>query len=96
MTLTGDPGSVTAIPDDATKTYLFDNHDEMLKAITRDKKGENLPVLRGPWMFRKAIVLGVQEPTEEGIDPEPVLRGLRADGYFIWPADNIEPFGTSQ
>lgn len=87
---------MTNLPDDATRAYLFVNSEELLKAITRDKKGTNLPLLRGSWIFQEEIVLGVQEPMKGGIDPEPILRGLRAEGYFIWPANSIEPFGTSQ
>ena len=42
------------------------------------------------------VLVGVQEPLAVGIDPEVVLRGLRSEGYFIWPSNNIEPFGTGQ
>ncbi len=84
------------LPDDATRAYLYFNSEEPLKAITRDRKGANLPTLRGSWVFQREVLLGVQEPFEAGIDPEPILRGLRAGGYFIWPAASIEPFGTSQ
>lgn len=87
---------MTKLPDDATKAYLYINSEERLKAVTRDREGANLPAPRGAWTFRDEVLLGVQEPFEAGIDPEPVLRGLRADGYFIWPANSIEPFGTSQ
>ncbi len=84
------------VPDDAVKIFLFVNSEERLYAITRDKNGNNLPLLSGDWIFQKEVVLGVQEPLTIGIDPEPVLRGLRSDGYFIWPLKSIEPFGTSQ
>ncbi len=84
------------LPDDAVKAFMFLNSEERLYAVTRDKKGANLPLLSGDWTFEKEVVLGVQEPLAAGIDPEPVLRGMRADGYFIWPVKNIEPFGTGQ
>jgi hypothetical protein len=84
------------LPDDAINAYLFTNSEELVNAISRYKSGSNLPLLRGSWDFQKEIVLGVQEPLDAGIDPEPALRGLRSDGYFIWPVKRTEPFGTSQ
>jgi hypothetical protein len=84
------------LTDDATKVYLFTNSEEMLNAVTRDRRGANLPLLRGAWDFQKEIVLGVQEPFGAGIDPEPALRGMRSNGYFIWKLPHIEPFGSSQ
>jgi hypothetical protein len=84
------------LPEDATKAYLFRDHVERLYAITRSKTGANLPLLGGDWIFEKEIVLGVQEPLAAGIDPEPALRGMRSEGYFIWPVEHIEPFGTGQ
>jgi hypothetical protein len=31
------------LTDDATKVYLFTNSEEMLNAVTRDRRGANLP-----------------------------------------------------
>jgi hypothetical protein len=87
---------MTELPEDATTAYLFFNSEELLNAITRDKNGRNLPLLGGSWTFTRQVTLGVQEPFQGGIDPEPALRGLRADGYFIWTSNSFEPFGTSQ
>ncbi|RUO97364.1 hypothetical protein [Hyphomicrobium sp.] len=87
---------MSKLPDDATKAYLFANTEEPVKAISRDREGANLPLLRGQWVREGEVTVGVQEPLQVDIDPEPVLRGLRSDGYFIWPARSIEPFGTSQ
>jgi hypothetical protein len=87
---------MSKLPDDARQVFLFLNSEEGLFAITRNKNGANLPLISGDWKFEKEMTLGVQEPLEAGIDPEPVIRGLRADGYFIWPVKNIEPFGTGQ
>lgn len=84
------------LPEDATRAYLFRDSVERLYAITRSKTGANLPLLGGEWTFEKEVMLGVREPLGAGIDPEPALRGIRSDGYFIWPVDNIEPFGTGQ
>lgn len=84
------------LPEDATRAHLYFNSQELLKGVTRDRRGANLPLRRGSWAYQREILLGVQEPFEAGIDPEPILRGLRAKGYFVWPANSIEPFGTSQ
>lgn len=83
-------------PDDATNAFLFVNTAAGLNAITREKNGRNLPLLSGDWAFQKEVLLGVQEPLDAGIDPEPALRGMRSEGYFIWPIRRIEPFGTGQ
>jgi hypothetical protein len=39
--------------------------------------------------------LGVHAPGP-GIPPEPILRGILNDGYFVWNVDPKQPFGTSQ
>lgn len=63
-------------PKDAVQGYLFVNAEELVSAISRDKRGENLPIMRGPWTFQKKVMVGLQEPLIVGIDPEPVLRAL--------------------
>jgi len=90
------PVEMSELPADATTAYLYVNSEGLLNAITRQKDGANLPLADGPWTFQNEITLGVQEPLQAGIDPEPVLRGLQAEGYFIWPMHSIQPFGTSQ
>jgi hypothetical protein len=39
-------------------------------------------------------MLGVQEVVPAPIDPEPILRGIRAMGYYVW-RQGI-PRGTTQ
>jgi hypothetical protein len=34
--------------------------------------------------LREEFLLGVQEPVPAAISPEPVLRGIRAKGYYMW------------
>jgi hypothetical protein len=36
------------------------------------------------WRWRSTFALGVREVMPRPIKPEPVLRGLRGDGYYIW------------
>jgi hypothetical protein len=84
--------------DDATEAYLFRALDDPAKfAITRDRSGANLPVDSQPggWVFETAFALGVREAMPIHASPEPVLRGLQANGYFI-SCDGSNPKGTSQ
>jgi hypothetical protein len=57
-----------------------------LYAVSLDAAGADLP--RGPcaegWRFKVAFRLGVHEPVPASIDPEPILRGIRARGYYVW------------
>ncbi len=83
--------------DDARKAFLFVNSAHTLSAVTFDRDGRNLPHPRVcQWNFAREFQLGVQEVTPFGIDPEPILRGMAANGYFVWPVENMQPFGTSQ
>jgi hypothetical protein len=92
------PVSDEASPEDARPAFLFRCDGADLLAVTLDQTGRNLPLRDGAaaWSLIAEFPLGVQEVVPANIDPEPVLRGLRAEGYFVWKADNIEPFGTSQ
>jgi hypothetical protein len=77
--------------------YLFQWEGTDLFAITIDPSGGNLPRPEaGEWNSRGEVVLGVRDPLPVPIDPEPVLRGLRATGFFTWRLDRTRPFGTSQ
>jgi len=83
---------------DATRAYLFHGErDRALHAVSRDPSGANLPTVdeAGGWVAEGHFALGVWEPMPVHIAPEPVLRGLKADGYFVW-RDGGNPVGTSQ
>jgi hypothetical protein len=83
--------------DDTRKAFLFVNSAHTLSAVTLDRSGRNLPhpaICR--WTFTSEFQLGVQEVIPFGVDPEPILRGVAANGYFVWPVENIQPFGKSQ
>jgi hypothetical protein len=71
---------------DALEAYLFQCDDNGLYAVSLDPLGGNLP--RGPcaegWRLRTAFALGVHEPVPAAIPPEPILRGVRAVGYYVW------------
>jgi hypothetical protein len=81
---------------DAQQAYLFQCGDNGLFAVSLDASGENLP--RGAcaegWRLKVAFLLGVREPVPASISPEPILRGVRAVGYYVWREGM--PHGTSQ
>jgi hypothetical protein len=88
-----------AADTDAEDAYLFECDCEPLFAITRDATGSNLPPRSCPqgWRFNSAFALGVREVMPRTINPEPVLRGLRAVGYYIWREGYVRnPLGTTQ
>jgi hypothetical protein len=87
---------LTKLPDDARVAYLFTNAATGLSAVTLEPSGRKLPMDMGQWVYQRTFALGVQEVLPVRIPPEPMLRGLKSCGYFVWPTENIEPFGTSQ
>jgi hypothetical protein len=89
---------ISAGRTDTTIAYLFHSRfDPSTHAVTRDSEGANLPADLGPggWEIVKEFALGVREAMPVHIAPEPVLRGLEANGFFIW-RDGSNPKGTSQ
>ena len=70
---------------DGTSAYFFRSGD--LGAVTLDSGGFNLPSQRTktPWVFVKSFILGVQHVGLAEINPEPIIRGIRARGYYVWP-----------
>lgn len=81
---------------DATAAYLFRGPGHGTYAVTLDPEGRNLPALNsGGWAFDREIALGVWEALPVPIAPEPVIRGVRAHGFYVWQ-DNSNPKGTSQ
>jgi hypothetical protein len=82
--------------DDATTAFLFQCGKSNLFAVSHDQTGANVPTAKCPegWQLRKTFRLGVREPVPAAIEPEPILRGIAANGYFIWRAGAMH--GTSQ
>ncbi|MDX2201319.1 MAG: hypothetical protein NW223_01090 [Hyphomicrobiaceae bacterium] len=73
-------------------TASWDRH-----AITLDLTGGNLPAgtcLTG-WVFDREIDVSVSAPLPLPLPPEPVLRGLRSAGYYVWDG-HIVPTATTQ
>jgi hypothetical protein len=85
--------------DEAHTAYLFQCGTEQLFAVCLDKTGARLarsPCTQG-WFLREEFQLGVQHPIPAAIAPEPILRGIAAQGYYIWRAGSAaRPKGTSQ
>jgi hypothetical protein len=84
--------------NDATRAYLFQASDNpSIYAVTRDALGSNLPDQDsgGGWILDREFALGVREVMPIKVAPEPILRGLTADGYFVW-CEGSNPVGTSQ
>jgi len=80
---------------DAVQAYLFHGVDG-LYAVTLDPSGHNIPREACPkgWHFKTAFALGVHESVPAAIDPEPILRGIRGFGYYVWREG--QPHGTTQ
>jgi len=82
--------------DDASSAYLFRAcNDRMTWGVTHDALGMNLPPIAGGWQLEREFALGVREAMPIQATPEPVLRGLYADGYFVG-REHSNPPGTSQ
>lgn len=84
--------------DETREAYLFQWGRADIFAISPDSAGSNLPKFEedGAWQRREKFWLGVNNPPPAPINPEPVLRGLQAHGYFVWREGHTLPFGTSQ
>jgi len=71
----------------ATQAYLFQCGDSAgLYAVSNDAAGHNIPTsacMEG-WRFKASFMLGVREVMPVTIAAEPILRGLRDVGYYIW------------
>ena len=74
------------MPGDARTAYLFQCDREELFAVSTDKAGVNIPrtsCTQG-WLLRQEFQLGRQDPVPAPIEPEPIIRGINAKGYYIW------------
>jgi len=90
---------LTSTHEGVCEAYLFVCGNEPLFAVSMEHDGANLPqrlCLEG-WRFKLAFTLGVQEALPFNMSPEPILRGLRSVGYYIWREGyGRNPSGTSQ
>ena len=84
------------LDDDARTAFLFQCGESPWFAISPDKSGANIPAVNCAegWHYRATFRLGIHEVMPVAIEPEPILRGIQANGYFVWRMGSI--FGTSQ
>ena len=71
---------------DARTAYIFQCDGEELFAVSSDKAGANIPrsSCTGGWLLRQEFQLGTHDPVPAAIEPEPIIRGMNAKGYYIW------------
>ena len=81
--------------DAADRAFLFAERSSSRKAITRQPL--QLPPSATEWELVHTFLLGVQHIMPIDMDPEPVIRGIVADGFYVWDEAMLpEPSGTGQ
>lgn len=84
--------------EDAQRAFLFRcAGDDELHAISLDSTARNIitrQCLTG-WVLEGEIGVGVQDALPLALSPEPVLRGLRHAGFYVWKAPS-GPTATTQ
>ena len=73
---------------EAATAYLFQcRNDSGLFAVSLERNAGNIPLgtaWYAGWRLRRELALGGGGPAPTDLDPEPILRGLRHAGYYIW------------
>jgi hypothetical protein len=66
--------------------YLFQCPSKDLAAVSHDITGANIPrtSCAEGWLLRRKFQLGVREDVPAPIMPEPIIRGIRELGFYIW------------
>ena len=81
--------------DDADRALLFAEHGTNRKAITREPL--QLPMSDAGWELVQTFLLGVHHIMPIDMEPEPVIRAIVADGYYVWDESRLpEPSSTGQ
>ena len=52
--------------------------------VSLDSSGKNLPGRGEPWQLDQYFTLGVRHAVPANLNPEQIIRGVSADGYFVW------------
>lgn len=74
---------------------LFEEQGGGRRAITREPL--ELPPSTKGWVLVQSFALGVHHIMPIDMEPEPVLRALFADGYYVWDPNALaQPTGTGQ
>jgi hypothetical protein len=71
---------------DTRTAYLFHCLCDDLRAVSHDITGRNLPrtTCTEGWHLVKEFELGIHEDVLASMMPEPIIRGIRDVGYYIW------------
>lgn len=86
-----------ALDDESRPAFLFESENREWRAVALDREGTPLPRDGGQsWTLILSFNLGVHEPVPANIDPEPILRGIRAQGFYLWKTNRVWPAGTNQ
>lgn len=86
------------VPDDAIAAFLFHcRHDPTLRAISVDPTAGNIETRQcvAGWALDGQVTVGIQDVMPVALAPEPVLRGLRNTGFYVWK-EGSNPKSTSQ
>ncbi len=84
------PGSTAEVLSQTTSADIQGTPAFLFKAggmgaVTQDASGANLPDSgEGPWVMEQYFTLGVRHVALGDINPEPVIRGIKAHGYYTW------------
>jgi hypothetical protein len=73
---------------DAQTAYLFQcRNDSGLFAVSLQRNAGNIPsstAWYGGWSLQRELTLRPDAQAPSGLDPKPILRGLRSFGYYVW------------
>jgi hypothetical protein len=76
----------TRMSDWSMTAFLFQCQGSDLFAISLDRAGTSIPPLTDNqrWLLREEFQLGLLFPLPIPVEPDEVLRGIEANGYFIF------------
>jgi hypothetical protein len=81
--------------DETNQALLFKERGSTRQAITREPL--QLPPSDNGWKLVQTFTLCVQHVMPIDKDPETVLRGISADGFYVWDTDALpQPTTTGQ
>ena len=80
---------------EADEALLFEERGGRRRAITRAPL--ELPQSDDGWQLVQTFTLGIQHVMPIDMDPEPVIRAIAADGYYVWETEALpQPNSTGQ
>ena len=72
-----------AIPEPLTYSSAVTRTFSLCRPTKLDKVIPRSSCTQG-WLLRQEFQLGAQKPVPAPIEPEPIIRGINAKGYYIW------------